>query len=305
MRVRLMPDFTKDVLGGVPVTWDTFMDTAPCESDASNAGVVIIPIPYDSTTSYKTGAREGPRAIIEASKHIEDYDLELDRDISLVGIHTLPALTPSVDSPEATVEQVSKVVGSVASAGKLPVVLGGEQTVAIGAVQALANIYTDLSVLYFDAHADLRDEYMGSRWGHASVARRIHDFCPIVEVGVRSLSIEERRFISESNILVFFREPFVEDTSSQIDATLAGLTDHIYISVDLDVLDPSIMPAVGTPEPGGMDWLELTGFIRRVASQKKLVGFDISELSPREGPEASAYVAAKLAYKMIGYATSE
>ena len=300
-----MPDFTKDVLGGVPVTWDTFLDTAPCESDASNAGVVIIPIPYDSTTSYKTGAREGPRAIIEASKHIEDYDLELDRDISLVGIHTLPALTPNVDSPEATVEQVSKVVSSVASAGKLPVVLGGEHTVAIGAVQALATIYTDLSVLYFDAHADLRDEYMGSRWGHASVARRIHDFCPIVEVGVRSLSIEERRFISDSNILVFFREPFVEDTSSQIDATLAGLTDHIYISVDLDVLDPSIMPAVGTPEPGGMDWLELTGFIRRVASQKKLVGFDISELSPREGPEASAYVAAKLAYKMIGYATSE
>ena len=300
-----MPDFTKDVLRGVPVTWDTFLDTAPCESDASTARVVIIPIPYDSTTSYKTGAREGPRAIIEASKHIEDYDLELDRDISLVGIHTLPALTPNVDSPKATVQQISKVVGSVASAGKLPVILGGEHTVAIGAVQAMAKIYPDLSVLYFDAHADLRDEYMGSRWGHASVARRIHDFCPIVEVGVRSLSIEERHFIRDSDILVFFREPFVEDSSSQIDATLAGLTDHIYISVDLDVLDPSIMPAVGTPEPGGMDWLELTGFIRRVASQKKLVGFDISELSPREGPEASAYVAAKLAYKMIGYATSE
>ena len=299
-----MPDANQGSLDGIPVHWETFLDTPPAEADPSTAQVFLIPVPYDGTASYRGGARDGPRAIIGASRHLEDYDLELDRDISLVGIHTAPEIAPDVSGPEAMVRRVCQAVLPAATDGKLVALLGGEHTITTGAVQALAQVHPDLSVLYLDAHTDLRNFYMGSGWGHASVARRLHDICPLVEVGVRSLSAEENRFLQDPGLPVFFWPPASADLSHLGQAVLQSLSPHVYVSVDLDVFDPSVMAAVGTPEPGGMTWAEVTGLLRFVADRRQIVGFDVTELSPKEGPEACAFTAAKLAYKLIGYATS-
>jgi agmatinase len=299
-----MSDAGENELEGVPVHWGNFLDTPPAESDPAAAQVFIIPVPYDGTASYRGGARDGPRAIIEASRHLEDYDLELDRDVSLVGVHTMPEIAPDLTSPESMVEHVRRVVLSVASQGKLVGLLGGEHTISIGSVQALTQVYPELSVLYLDAHADLRDRYMGTRWGHASVARRLRDICSLVQVGVRSVSEEEMRFIREVQLPVFFRGSATAEASVLARDVLGHLSERVYVSVDLDVFDPSIMSAVGTPEPGGMTWDEVIGLIKAVGEQREIVGFDVTELAPGEGPEACAFTAAKLAYKLIGYATS-
>ena len=292
-----------DDLGGVPRYWDTFLDTRQRSSSLEDARVVLIPVPYDSTTSYKTGARYGPKAIVTASRQLEDYDLELDRDISEVGIYTTAEIEPDVSGPEAMVRRTARVVRSFAAARKLIGVLGGEHTVTIGAVQALREFHADLSVLYLDAHADLRDEYMGSGWGHASVARRLHGVAPLVQVGVRSLSAGELAFIREESLPVLFWPPATEDMDKVSSWALSNLSEHVYVSVDLDVFDPSIMAAVGTPEPGGMGWDQVTGLLKAVSETRRIVGFDVTELSPAEGPEACAFTAAKLTYKLIGYAT--
>ena len=297
-----MADSAEESLGGVPVQWPTFLDTPP-SADPSAARVVVIPVPYDGTASYRGGARHGPRAIIAASRHLEDYDLELDRDVSLVGIRTTPEVMPDVSGPEALVGQVRRAVGPAARQGKLVALLGGEHTITIGSVQALAETHPDISVLYLDAHADLRDSYMGSAWGHASVARRLLDICPVVHVGVRSLSGEEIGFARSQGLPVFFWPTAGRDARQLAEEAVSSLSPSVYVSVDLDVFDPSVMPAVGTPEPGGMGWQEVLDLLRTVAQQRRIVGFDITELSPEEGPEASAFTAAKLAYKLIGYAT--
>lgn len=289
---------------GVPVHWNTFLDTPPVENDPATASVVVIQVPYDGTTSYKTGARDGPSAIIRASRHLEDYDLELDRDISLVGIHTAPAVEPSAAGPEDTVARVKDAVSRFASNGKLVALLGGEHTITVGAVQALKEIHPDLSVLYLDAHADLRDEYMGTRWGHASVARRVHEMCSLVEVGVRSISESEQRFVDDAGIPVCFRMSGLQAPFYPIEEVLKALSPTVYVSIDLDVFDPSVVAAVGTPEPGGLTWDEVTSLLRTVGERRDIVGFDVTELSPAEGPEAGALTAAKLTYKLMGYATS-
>ena len=299
-----MPSRDVGIPDAVPLHWDTFLDTPPAEADPSRARVTVIPAPYDGTSSYKTGARDGPKAIISASRHLEDYDQELERDVSLVGIHTMPEIVPDFGCPEAMIERVRRSVLQVAADGKLVALLGGEHTVAIGAAQALKEVHPDLSVLYLDAHADLRDQYMGTSSGHASVARRMHGVCPLVEVGVRSLSAEESDFIRDAGIPVFYWTPPIPEMSQLARSVLRSLSAHVYISLDLDVFDPSIMPAVGTPEPGGMGWYEVIGLLKAVCEERQIVGFDITELSPAEGPEACAFTAAKLAYKLIGYATS-
>ena len=293
-----------DPLGGVPRHWNTFLDVPPEHVTPADARVVLIPVPYDSTTSYRTGARDGPAAIINASRQLEDYDIELDRDLSSIGMYTAPELEPDVSSPEAMVRRVEQAVSAAAGNGALVGVLGGDHSVTIGAVRALKARHPDLSVLYLDAHADLRDEYMGTPWGHASVARRLLEICPVVEVGVRSLSTPERAFIRETDAPVTFW-PSAMTAKELTSWALGNLAENVYVSVDLDVFDPSLMAAVGTPEPGGMGWNEVTALLKAVAMQKRIIGFDITELSPGEGPEACAFTAAKLTYKLIGYATAQ
>lgn len=297
-----MPPSEYDWLGDVDLQWGTFLDTPPSENDPESARVFVIPVPYDSTTSFKPGAREGPAAIIDASRHLEDYDIELDRDISAVGIHTTPALQPHMDGPKAMIAAVHAAVSSVAGKEKSTVLLGGEHSITVGAVQAYKEFYPDLSVLYLDAHADMRNSYQGTRWGHASTARRVSEICPMVLLGVRSISAEEITFVQGQGIPMGFWDAGSNDSLGYaFELAESHLTDHVYISVDLDVLDPSVMSAVGTPEPGGMLWHELLALLRTVSQKARIIGFDIVELSPPQGPPACAFTAAKLAYKLIGY----
>jgi agmatinase len=261
---------------------------------------VLVPAPYDGTASYKKGARNGPRAIIEASRHLEDFDLELGTDPSALGIYTAPAVTPVAAGPEAMAAAVEQAVAAWAGPERLVGVLGGEHSVTIGAVRAMAARFEGLSVLYLDAHADMRDSYRGSRYSHACAARRVAETCSIVQVGVRSAQQGEWEWMTRNGVPVVTWPPGAG--SDYIADVMAQLGDPVYVSVDLDVLDPSIMSAVGTPEPGGMGWHALLGLLSRVAAERSIVGFDVVELAPDEGPEACTFTAAKLVYKLIGYA---
>ncbi|MDP3061593.1 MAG: arginase family protein, partial [Chloroflexota bacterium] len=200
--------------------------------------------------------------------------------------------------------RVAEAVLSFAVQGKLVVALGGVHSIAVGAVKAYRAVNPDLSVLYLDAHADMRDSYMGTPYSHACAARRLSEMCPIVLAGVRSVSVEEREHIVRSGVPTFWCTgagplPSPEQVLMRLPSA------HVYVSIDLDVLDPSVMAAVGTPEPGGARWEELLTLLRGVAKERRVVGFDLVELAPEEGPAACAYLAAKLAYKLIGYALLE
>ena len=283
----------------VPHTPPNFLALPPEQAALDTAAAVVIPVPIDSTTSFRSGARYGPAAIIAASAALEDYDLELDIDVAELGIHTAAPLEPHVGDPESMVERVRIAVAYYAALGKLTAVIGGDHSAAIGSALAHRERHPGLSVLYIDAHADLRDAYQGTGWGHGSAARRIAEHCPVTLAGVRTLAMEERDYITAAGIPVTYWPP---DAPDYIAGVIRTLGEPVYISVDLDALDPSEMAAVGTPEPGGMRWLELLALLRAVAEQRRIVGFDICELAPNEGPAVNAYTAAKLAYKMIGYA---
>lgn len=283
-------------------TWDTFLNTPP--GLYVSPAVTLIPVPYDGTTSYRTGSRYGPKAIITASSQLEDYDLELERDVSKAGIQTLAGIEPNVSGPERMIETIDQSVSSALNKNNIVGLIGGEHTLTVGAVRAYRRHYPSLSVLYLDAHADLRNEYQGSQFSHACVARRVLEMCPVVQAGVRSLSEEERQFIDDQDIPVFYWQTQDTNVSVISPAIIDKLSDYVYVSIDLDVLDPSIMAAVGTPEPGGMSWDAITSLLRLLSKSKRIVGFDVVELSPEEGPEACSFIASKLIYKLIGYATS-
>ena len=284
----------------VPTTPANFLALPPDQSAPETASAVLIPVPIDSTTSFRSGARYGPAAIIAASAALEDYDLELGIDVADLGIHTAPTLEPHVGDPEQMAMRVRQAVAHYQSQDKLTGVIGGDHSAAIGSALACLDKYLGLSVLYIDAHADLRDEYQGTGWGHGSVARRIAEHCPVSLVGVRTLALEERDFIDQAGIRVCYWPP----SDGCVEDIINGLSPRVYVSVDLDALDPSEMAAVGTPEPGGMRWLDLVGLLRQVAEQRRIVGFDVCELAPNEGPPANSYTAAKLVYKLIGYAAA-
>ena len=270
------------------------------QSSLDAAQVVLIPVPYDSTTSFRSGSREGPEAIITASYGLEDYDLELELDVSEIGIHTTSALEPHMAGPGPMTDRIKNAVAGYLDTGKTVGLLGGEHSITIGSVQAHIEAYPSLSVLYLDAHADLRDEYMGTPFGHASAARRAYECCPIALAGVRSLCQEEHEFIREHNVPVWYWDP--DSHRSSPDNILDTLSDTVYVSIDLDVLDPALMPAVGTPEPGGMAWHQLVGLLGKVAESRRIVGFDVCELAPADGPPACSYTAAKLVYKLVAFA---
>lgn len=280
----------------------SFAGISPQDISFDEARVVVLPVPYDSTTEYKSGTREGPRAIIDASYYLEQYDAELDLDINEIGVYTLPEVQPAMSGPEHMIERVHRIMDDLLEKGKLPAMLGGEHSITLGTVRACRERYPDLSVLYLDAHTDLRDRYQGTKYSHACVMRRVWELCPVVPVGIRSLSREEHDFLVQHEI-----EPFYADAVGKPDLperVLSRLSTQVYISIDLDVLDPSIMSAVGTPEPGGMSWQQVIGLLKTVAGSRQIVGFDLVELCPREGPNACAILAAKLAFKIMGYAAS-
>lgn len=279
-----------------------FAALGPEHSAFDVARVVILPVPYDSTASGWVGSREGPAAIIDASGNMELYDIGIGREPYLVGIHTMPEVALHSGNPQGMVDRVEEIVGEMIDAGKFVVTLGGEHTVAVGAARAHAKRVPGLSVLAFDANADLRDTYLDSPYNHACTLRRIGEVAPVVMVGLRSAEREEHDLIREQGLRFFSPREFRELGPEGVAALLS---DDVYITFDLDSLDSSVMSAVGTPEPGGLHWDEVSALIEEVARRKRIVGFDVTELAPSLGPRACAQLAAKLAYRIIGLAVRE
>ena len=298
--------------GERPALPDTFLILDPDEHTLARSRCVVLPVPYEETTSYRKGTRRGPEAIIRASAEMEDYDPELGYDPCRAGIHTAPALEPapvleSNGGPEAMAGRVREAVSYYVGQSKLVGMLGGEHSITSGAVAALAERHPNLSVLIFDAQADLRDDYQGWSHSHACAARRALDHAAsLTIVGVRSMTGEEAAFAKErgvaphGRVALFPRGP---EPIADVDAIVDTLGEDVYVSFDLDAFDPSFMAAVGTPEPGGMGWWEALRILRAVGERRRIVGFDVVELAPDEGPEACAYTAAKLVYKLFAYAT--
>jgi len=265
------------------------------------ARVVILPVPLEKTVSYLTGTSAAPAAIINASRQVELFDPELDTSPYLAGIHTYPAAECSGDTEEV-LEALRKKISSVTSAGQLPVCLGGEHTLTLAPVEVLSAKNPKLSILHLDAHADFRRSYRGSRLSHACVMRRIFELGPpSVSVGVRSLSEEEARFISDNEIVLYPEWEFSE-RGYPWDEIVGRLSAEIYITIDMDVFDPAQVPAVGTPEPGGLGWHDALSLFRAIRdSGRRVAGFDLVELCPRVESAVSTFFAARLLYKMIGY----
>jgi len=278
-----------------------FLNIPPPYTDRDRARVVVIPVPFDSTTTYKAGARDGPASIISASPHMEFYDEETDSEIYEWGIHTIDPVEP-VLPPEEMVARVRDVAEEIIAAGKLPVTLGGDHSVSIGAIEAAHRLNGPLNIVHFDAHTDLRDSYQGSLYSHACVMRRVWSLGTVMQVGIRSLSKEEKDFLTEQQSRPIWARDLLADRNRCVDRLLRGLKDlPTYVTIDLDCLDPSIMPAVGTPEPGGLAWADITAFLKALARTTRIVGFDVVELSPIPGYHAADFTAARLVYKFLSY----
>lgn len=282
----------------------TFLGIDPAECELADARVALVPVPYDGTASYMPGARLGPEAIISASSQVELWDLELEREPWRVGIHALSPLSPRVAGPEAMAAAVEGVVGDLLGLGKLPFTLGGEHSVALGAARAVkrAQGRRPVTHLVLDAHLDLRDSYEGSRYSHACVSRRLLELGKVVHVGARVACPEELDAVRSHDLdPIWGHELHARPRERWVDRALAQLGERVYVSVDVDGLDPAVIPATGTPVPGGLGWYDTLALLRRVGQERQIVGCDLCELAPGPGQHGSCYAAASLAYKMIGY----
>ncbi len=261
---------------------------------------VVVPVPYDLTTTYQGGSRKGPQAILDASCNMELYDEELCSETFKAGIHTLPPLAIEAGGPAEMTDAVYRCIADLLAVDKIPVVLGGEHSISVGAVRAMKEKYPALTVLHLDAHADLRDSYQGTPFSHACAGRRISELCSVVQAGIRSMSVEEARFLETGSMKAYSADFFYgnEEWKKIIAGQLSG---DVYITLDLDVLDPSVMPSTGTPEPGGIQWRDLLSLLRDVAGRSRVRGFDVVELAPIPGMVAPDFLAAKLVYRMMGY----
>jgi len=279
---------------------ENFGGLEPEFASLDRARAVILPAPYDFSTTYQGGTRWGPRALLAASRNMELWDDELGA-IHKHGIHTLPELEPTALGPEAMAARVEEAVAWILERGKLPVMLGGEHSLTAGAVRAAAKRHSKLSVLQLDAHADMRDTYLDSRFSHACVMRRVREQVPATSVGIRSLSEEEAQHLKQHPAPIWSVRQF-RALNGNWDPILKTLTDEVFVTFDLDALDPGILPGTGTPEPGGLDWYEAVDLLAAVARRARIVGFDVVELAPLPGQVASDFLAARLTYRMIGLA---
>src|SRR5262245_13691935 len=278
------------VFGGV-------LPTRPSFDDSS---VVILPVPVDRTTSYVGGTRNGPHDILQASSHMELWDEEMRADVHGVGIFTLPEMELPFGEMQAVVDEIERVAYEIIGRDKFLVTLGGEHSITPPLVSAAARKYPNLSVLQIDAHADMRDAYLGNPHSHACAMRRSLEYAGITQVGIRSLSTEEAEVLPRLNTNVFYDVDMRADPR-WIDAVVDSLGDHVYVTIDVDGMDPAIMPATGTPEPGGLSWAEITALLRATSERRTIVAADIVELSPIPGMVAPSFLCAKLLYKLLTY----
>lgn len=278
-----------------------FLGVPPEESRLAKARVAVIPAPFDQTTSYLPGTRFGPRAILEASRQVEFYDEELDREPFDIGVATLSEIEIEPADVEAGLRRLGRTVDEVAAKGIVPLTLGGEHSLTLAPVAALRDRYPGLCVLQLDAHLDLRDSYQGTKLSHASVMRRIRDLgVPTVAVGIRSVSREEADYVHAEKAPVFLARE-IRAKGLSVEAILAELGNPVYVTIDLDAYDPAFVPGVGTPEPGGLTWDEGLRLLRAVFERRQVVGMDVVELCPIPGQIVSDFFAAKLVNKLIGY----
>jgi agmatinase len=277
-----------------------FGGTTPTTTDFDRARVVILPVPLDRTTSYVAGTRNGPHEILVASAHMELWDEETETDIHSVGIFTLPEMEFPFATMDEVISEIRRVAAALVERDKFPMILGGEHSITGPVVAAVAEKYPGVSVLQIDAHADLRDTYMGTPHNHACVMRRVLECARATQVGIRSLSTEEAAALPGLPTRVFYDHNMRHDPH-WIDRVVDSLGETVYITIDCDGLDPAIMPAVGTPEPGGLSWYETLTLLRRVIERRKVVGCDLVELCPVPGLVAPNFLCAKLLYKILSY----
>jgi len=277
-----------------------FGGTTPTTVDFDTARVVILPVPLDRTTSYMPGTRGGPHEILVASSHMELWDEETGADVHRIGIFTLPEMEFPFATMEEVMREIRRVAGELVARGKFPVVLGGEHSITAPIVAALAAKHPGLSVLQIDAHADLRDSFMGTPYNHACAMRRVLEYARCTQVGIRSLSTEEAEVAPTLATTIFYDFNMRRHTD-WIERVVDSLGETVYITIDCDAFDPAIMPAVGTPEPGGLTWYEMLSLLRRVIDSRRVVGCDIVELCPMPGNVAPNFLCAKLIYKILSY----
>lgn len=263
--------------------------------------VVLIPVPYDGTSTWQKGADKGPEAFLEASENMELYDIETKSEVYKQGIHLTDPITEN-SSPEAMVDEVHKITKEYIKRNKFVTLFGGEHSISIGSIRAFNESFDNLTVLHIDAHADLRKEYEGSSCNHACAVYEASQKTNLIQVGIRSMDISETYVMDKEK--VFFAHEMAHD-EYWMDKVIELLGENVFITFDLDAFDPSIMPSTGTPEPGGLFWYETLDFLKQVFEECNVVGFDIVELCPNEQEKSSDFLAAKLYYKMLSYKFAE
>ena len=274
-----------------------FLGTDLGKNHFEEAEIILQSLPYDGTSSWGKGADRGFEAMIEASEYVETYDIETDSEVYTRGIH-LPDPVIDDSSPEANTEAVYSRTKELLESGKFLTFFGGEHSVSIGTIRAFREAWPDMTVLQMDAHTDLRPEYHGSPFNHACALHEASKHVNLVQVGIRSMDTVELPYLNRNQC--YFAEE-VAGTTGWMEKSIGQMTDNVYITFDLDCFDPSVMPSTGTPEPGGLDWITVIRYLRKVFQEKNVVGFDIVELAPIEGLYAPDFTAAKLYYKMLNY----
>ncbi|WP_341216426.1 agmatinase [uncultured Wocania sp.] len=262
-----------------------------------SAKIVLIPVPYDGTSTWQKGADKGPEAFLNASENMELYDIETNTEVYKQGVHLVDAVTEN-SSPETMVEAVHQIVKKYIKKNKFVTIFGGEHSISIGTIRAFNEMYPSLTVLHIDAHADLRESYEGSKCNHACAVYEASQNTNLIQVGIRSMDVMEKTVMDDEKTY-FAHDMAIDDT--WMDAAIDQMTDNVFITFDLDAFDPSIMPSTGTPEPGGLLWYETLEFLKQVFEEKNVVGFDIVELCPNSKDKSSDFLAAKLYYKMLSY----
>jgi agmatinase len=277
-----------------------FGGVLPTTRSFADSKAVILPVPFDRTTSYGQGTKHGPRELILASAQVELWDEECGVDVHPHGMFTAPELDLSARTLDEAVKEIGRVSGNILDAGKFLITLGGEHSITSPIVEAVAARHKGISVLQIDAHADLRDSYLEEPHSHACAMRRTLEHAPLVQVGIRNVSEEEAKAIPGLKTTIFYDWNMRNDPN-WIEHAVASLSDTVYITIDLDGLEPGLMPAVGTPEPGGLSWRELTTLLRRTFETKRVVACDVVELCPIPGFASPNFVAARLVYKLLTY----
>ncbi len=269
--------------------------------DYRTSQYAILPIPYDGTTSYRSGTREGPLSVISASRQVELFDPELQREIHLKGVVTLDPIEPNANGPKETLDEIYQAAKRLIRDKKFVIGLGGEHSISYALIKGQKIRHKRFSVLHIDAHSDMRDMWQGSKFSHACVIRRVHELgIRTVSIGIRNISQEEFKYIRKNDIAVLTAEHIKLSNSTEwINQTSSSLDKKVYITIDIDGFDPSVAPGVGTPEPGGLDWYDVDMLIRQISQTHNIIGADIVEVLPIAGQVTTEFLAAKLAARII------